>query len=62
MTNFWTAIVKYLRWYPDAKLVFIYEITYDDNKIITVDKRFARRYKFIRGAKIERKLICRTLF
>ena len=67
MKNFFEAILKYIRFYPDAKLCFIYTLkakSKDGSKLIvhTQDKRFVKKFKHDKEVEIKRKLVCRTLY
>ena len=67
MTNFLAAILKFIQFYPDAKLTFIYRLTIrnkDGSKteIYTQDRKFVRLCKRKEDVKIKRKLMCRTLY
>ncbi len=62
MISFVKALFKYLRYYPDAKLMCIYEININNNKIFTVDKKILKKVGPIKHVKIKRRVICRTLY
>lgn len=67
MKNAFSSICKYLRYYPDASLWVVYRIESKTKNgclaiTYTKDKKIARRFKYNKTVKVQRMLMCRTLY
>lgn len=64
MKNSILALIKFAKYFPAAKLHYIYIITGIEGLGVayTIDRKLVKRFKKIKDIKIEKRLICRTLF